>query len=820
MKYTFTKGLFVAAIATLFAACSTDDAADQAPVAPGKIEVSLNAALPESRAQINVDETNGRFTGAWEATDIMTVLAKGSTSGDEAAQFTYDASSKVFKGQLTDATQDWTYQAVYPYVAAAGAEHKIPFGAARTQKGNNFNGDYDPLVSAPVTHQGSAPGKTPQGEAVTFGLNRLTAILAVTFTTDDASVKSEKVKTVVLTAADGKMIAAKTFDIDKSAQSGALGADEQSDAITLSYEEGSEPTAESFKAYFNVPAANYGKLTATITTEGHTATLDLSDGVELTAGELAYGTRAVTGWTELAPAPAAPTLEWVDHALNPDGTYEKEEITADMIVKVKLQAAAGIKGFVIKIESAALAAILKDAFPPVNNVMTLDMINDPNTAAISSMITGFPETLPNYAELFELDLSTLVPLILSLSDNVGDHLFSLSLTDNQDRTLEKTLPFFIPAPEPTAAFSNVNLWTNSATVTLSNIPADASSVSFAYRKTKTEAWKEVTVENKTTANITVATTDHTTASWTTLNTVLPYSRLDNSTGIFAGQTYDYKITVDGQEFISTAAYKASNAPVDQAIPNGDMEDSNLQCFANNDQNTRDSDFWNSGNNAAFKTGTFNTTILCTQSSFLGSNRAKCQSGFAGAMGIGAFAPGNLFTGKFNYDNYLGTVDFGQKLPWTARPSAMNVSYHATIGKVNRNQGIEAKIANDQDDYARIFVCIVDWSGRHTVASSPNVKFISQISTASLTGSWDPETQKATDEGKIIAYGSLWINPAMNSSADKMDDVTIDLNYYDLSTKPTSGNYSVVISCSGSAYGDYFSGCDKNTLYVDNFEWVY
>ena len=54
----------------------------------------------------------------------------------------------------------------------------------------------------------------------------------------------------------------------------------------------------------------------------------------------------------------------------------------------------------------------------------------------------------------------------------------------------------------------------------------------------------------------------------------------------------------------------------------------------------------------------------------------------------------------------------------------------------------------------------------------------------------------------------------------MDDVTIDLNYYDLSTKPTSGNYSVVISCSGSAYGDYFSGCDKNTLYVDNFEWVY
>ena len=57
MKHAFTKGLFVAATATLIAACSTDDAADQMPVAPGKIEVSLKAALPQSRAQIEVDES-------------------------------------------------------------------------------------------------------------------------------------------------------------------------------------------------------------------------------------------------------------------------------------------------------------------------------------------------------------------------------------------------------------------------------------------------------------------------------------------------------------------------------------------------------------------------------------------------------------------------------------------------------------------------------------------------------------------------------------------------------------------------------------------
>ena len=114
MKYASTKGLLVAACATLISACSTDDAADRTPLASGKVEVSLRAELPESRAQIAVDETNGRFSGSWEATDAMTVYANGETS-----QFTFDADAKVFKGQLTAATQDWTYQAVYPAVEAA-----------------------------------------------------------------------------------------------------------------------------------------------------------------------------------------------------------------------------------------------------------------------------------------------------------------------------------------------------------------------------------------------------------------------------------------------------------------------------------------------------------------------------------------------------------------------------------------------------------------------------------------------------------------------------------------------------------------------------
>ena len=800
MKYAFAKGLFVAALATTFAACSTDDTTDQQPTA-GKIKVSLQATMPETRSQITVDEENGRFSGAWDANDAMTVYANAEKAG-----FTFNADTKVFEGELTNQKTDWTYQAIYPRVEAEGAEHRIPFGAARTQNGSNFNGAYDPLVSEPVTHANSQPGKTPAGEAVTFGLQRLTSIIALTFTTDDAAVSKEKVQSVTLTAGGGEIIAAQTFDISLTDRTGVLSTEGQSSSITMSYDAGSEPAAAEFKAYFNVPAGDYGALTATIVTEGHTKTVALTDGTTLAAGKLAYKTTAVSSWDALA---AAPTMEWVDHTPNADGTYDKEEIQLDMSVKVNLQAAAGIKGFVITIDSPTLAGILGSAYPTEGSVVTLDMINDPNTAGISGRIQGFPETLPNYSEPINLDLSTLVPMILLLPDNTGDHLFTLAITDNQDRTLEKTLPFYVPTPDPSATFGNVDLWNNTATITLNNIPTDAQAVSFFYRKTGTETWNEVTVENKSTATIAPKTTQYQTASWSTLNTVLPYSRIDSTTGIFAGNKYDYKLTVDGQDYVVTEAYTASNAPSAQAIPDGDMENNQILCFADNKVDSRESDFWNSGNNSM-------SDALCSQSSFLGSNRAKCQSKNVAGL---AFACGNLFSGNFNYASYKGTVEFGQKLPLSARPSALKVAYHATIGNVDSAMGTETKIGKGNPDYARIFVCIVDWNARHKVVSSPNV-LGGILNKASLEGNWDPETQTSTDEGQIIAYGSYWINPLMNSGADQMDEVSIDLNYYDTAAKPSADNYSVVISCTCSAYGDYFNGCSSNTLYVDDFEWVY
>ncbi|MEG1885929.1 MAG: PCMD domain-containing protein, partial [Alistipes sp.] len=53
----------------------------------------------------------------------------------------------------------------------------------------------------------------------------------------------------------------------------------------------------------------------------------------------------------------------------------------------------------------------------------------------------------------------------------------------------------------------------------------------------------------------------------------------------------------------------------------------------------------------------------------------------------------------------------------------------------------------------------------------------------------------------------------------VQDLNIPIQYYDKMTKP-SKSYTLIISCTTSAYGDYLNGCSTNKLYVDDFKWVY
>lgn len=269
------------------------------------------------------------------------------------------------------------------------------------------------------------------------------------------------------------------------------------------------------------------------------------------------------------------------------------------------------------------------------------------------------------------------------------------------------------------------------------------------------------------------------------------------TGIVATHSYDIKATINGKE--SSGTFTAGEA---QPIPNGDMSAwSTTGGFAF--PNAEGQSFWSSGNNSMTKS-------LCTSTDVKFGKAAPAAKLTSTNMIV--LAAGNLFTGSFAYKNFTGTVQFGQPYDFRARPSAMKVKYHAKVGtvdKVRTSGDICPYIKKGDQDMARIFVAIVDWNTPHQVVSGMTT----------TSGAWDPE--KGADnvsEGKILGYGSLWIT--QSTEGDDMQNAELEIVWYNKDARPAEGNYSLVISCAGNAYGDYFTGCSTNQMYVDDFEWVY
>ncbi|WP_295936882.1 DUF4493 domain-containing protein [uncultured Alistipes sp.] len=292
------------------------------------------------------------------------------------------------------------------------------------------------------------------------------------------------------------------------------------------------------------------------------------------------------------------------------------------------------------------------------------------------------------------------------------------------------------------------------------------------------------------------------ADWFTPNVdygLQPYSRIKAGTGIAPDKTYNYEINV------STGAQDQGQftTPSGDIIPNGDMSGwstTNGFAFPNAEGDT----FWSSGNNTLTKT-------LCVSTTDKYGKAAPASK--MASMNMLVMAAGNMFTGSFHYASFTGTVQFGQKYTYTARPLAMKVKYHAKVGVVNlaRANGHAYKcpyIEKGDQDRSRIYVVIMDWSAPHTVISS----------TSATLGPWDPERDKQVDEGKVIGYGSLWV-PETTAGND-MVEVELPIQWYDKTARPTEGNYTILISCACNAYGDYFTGCSSNVMYVDDFEWVY
>lgn len=405
-------------------------------------------------------------------------------------------------------------------------------------------------------------------------------------------------------------------------------------------------------------------------------------------------------------------------------------------------------------------------------------------------------------------------IVLTLSDAFfagragGDHTVSVSAVDANDGNASVQTTYRLQGLFPMAE-TDYDLWSN--TLTLRAVAFDTATVSFALREDG-GAWN---TQSGTRAGDVVTVVfapeweDKTTPDWSTPNTnsVLPYARLVAGTGIFAGHTYDYKVTIDsaeqGGQFTTVAGNTITNGNFDT------WKDGNyFPCTETGTTifNTKQYfyDFWGSGYNDFLKT-------LCTRDETIagrdGAYAAKLTASYNNMAGIPA--PGNLFSANFAVKTSPmgGEVHFGKPFTYNARPRAIKFRYHATIGAVDYNQH-GGPLAVGETDKARIYVAITEWSAAHTIFAGKNAP----------TGTWDPEKQTSVTEGAVIGYASKFIEET--TAGSEMVEVVVPINYYDKNAAAPQGNFTIVLSCSTSAFGDYMNACSTNVMYVDAFEWVY
>lgn len=345
--------------------------------------------------------------------------------------------------------------------------------------------------------------------------------------------------------------------------------------------------------------------------------------------------------------------------------------------------------------------------------------------------------------------------------------------------------------------ADYDLWANTITLRARVFDPSVTAVTFGLR-TKEGAWQELPGTNAGsetwTATFSPEWTESSNESGLTVFT--PKA----GTGVRADGEYECRALLDGRESLASFATAGG-----QSIPGGDMEDGTMSCFTINNQTTP---FWGSGNNNYMSAIIGDQlTRLCTQQVKSGS---KCAL-LASQTAAGLLAAGNLFSGTFVKPSTQGTVGFGKDYDWQARPRALRLKYHATIGTVDMTKYTDASgnhpIAAGQPDRAIIYVAIVDWDAPHNVSSGMSAP----------SGMWDPSTATSQAEGPVIGYGRFVITES--TAGDEMVDKELEIFYYVKQTKP-SKPCKIVISCSANMYGDYMNGCSTNRLYIDDFQWVY
>ena len=217
-------------------------------------------------------------------------------------------------------------------------------------------------------------------------------------------------------------------------------------------------------------------------------------------------------------------------------------------------------------------------------------------------------------------------------------------------------------------------------------------------------------------------------------------------------------------------------------------------------------FWGTGNDgAAIASTTLTEATEDTRPGSAGCYAAALQSKKAAVMGLGKFAAGNIFLGEFGgLVGMDGLVNFGR--PATARPVALRgwIKYNrGVIDEYGKTPTSRPDLKKGDMDEGQIMVAVGNWTSAE-YGGSESCPVV--VNTKDESTFLDPKGKNVIGSGVMI----------LTESTDGWVEFTLPLEYATTSQIPTH----LIIVCTGSRFGDYFTGSTQSLLLVDDFELVY
>lgn len=275
------------------------------------------------------------------------------------------------------------------------------------------------------------------------------------------------------------------------------------------------------------------------------------------------------------------------------------------------------------------------------------------------------------------------------------------------------------------------------------------------------------------------------------------------TGLTASITYEYRLANGEGEIIgSVKEFTTDGTDLKETLQNGGFEDwyqSDRVWYAATQTDVSNKTYmWDSSNPGSGSFG-FNPTTGSTDIKHGGNYSAKLETQYA----VIKLAAASLYYGRFN--DLVGTsgakIDFGQ--PFTSRPIALKGYFQYAPVAINYVGGSQPANTVSEGDMDVCSIFIILSKGTYQLNNTITSTLLSE--------------DKVKNIDQFIAYGELPANECISTNG-QWKEFKIPLKYKEqfFGEKPTH----LIIVCSSSKYGDYFTGGRGSTMYLDDFELVY